>query len=217
MDAQELRPGLWRWTAAHPDWTPDEGGPDGWEQEVASYAYVADETLVLVDPLVPDDDRFWRELDRDVERVGPPHVLLTVFWHARSAQAILDRHEGARVWAHEAAVERIGERTRITDTFDTGATLPGGIEPRPIQRADEVLYWLPAHRALFAGDSLLGAHGGGIRLCPPSWFREAADYEPFRRSLRPLLELPIELVLLTHGEPVLENGRDALARALDDA
>ena len=212
MNAQELRPGLWRWTASHPDWTPDA---EGWEQEVGSYAYVAGETLVLIDPLVPDDDAFWRELDGDVERLGPPHVLITIFFHTRSAQTILDRYDGARVWAFEPAIDRISERTRFTDPFTTGAVLPGGIEPHPVERGDEVLYWLPAHRALAVGDSLLGTAGGGMRLCPPSWLRDPAHYEPFRASLRPLLELPVELVLLTHGEPVLERGREALARALE--
>ena len=35
-----------------------------------------------------------------------------------------------------------------------------------------------------------------------------------RELLRPLLELPIERVLVSHGEPVLSGGRDALAEAL---
>lgn len=32
--ARELRPGLWHWQAAHPDWSPEEP----WEREVSSYA-----------------------------------------------------------------------------------------------------------------------------------------------------------------------------------
>ena len=35
-----------------------------------------------------------------------------------------------------------------------------------------------------------------------------------RERLRPLLELPIERVVVSHGEPVLAGGRDALAEAL---
>jgi hypothetical protein len=34
--------------------------------------------------------------------------------------------------------------------------------------------------------------------------------------MRPLLELPIERVLVSHGEPVLHDGRAALARALTE-
>ena len=199
MDAQELRPGLWRWAAPHPEWTPEDG-EEGWGPEVASYAHLPIDALVLFDPLVPHDgdaERFWRELDRDVERLGRPHVLITIFWHARSAQAILDRYDGARVWCHENAATRIGERTQITDTFSGAAALPGGVEPWLTERADEVLYWLPAHRALVAGDALLGDGAGGVRVCP--WFKDESAYEPFRASLRPLLDFPVELVLLTHG------------------
>jgi hypothetical protein len=37
-----------------------------------------------------------------------------------------------------------------------------------------------------------------------------------RKALQPLLELPVEMVLVSHGEPVLSGGREALVRALDD-
>ena len=36
-----------------------------------------------------------------------------------------------------------------------------------------------------------------------------------RRELEPVLDLPIELVLVSHGEPVFAGGREALARALE--
>ena len=35
--------------------------------------------------------------------------------------------------------------------------------------------------------------------------------------MRPLLELPIERVLVSHGEPVLHGGHTALARAIAEA
>lgn len=212
MDVQQIRPQLWRWTVTHPEWTPEEGGSDGWEPEVGCYAHVARDALVLVDPLVPSDgtseaERFWRALDGDVEHHGPPHVLITVFWHARSAQRILDRYEGARVWAHAPAAEEIGKRTRVTDTFSVGDGLPGGIEPFDAGAEDEIVYWLPAHRAVVTGDVLIAAPGGPIRV----W----SDQPDVRATLQPLLDLPVELVLLTHGEPLLENGRVALVRALE--
>ena len=218
MDVVEVGPGLWRWTAPHPDWTPEEGGDEGWEREVGCVYYEAGGTLVLFDPLAPRDeqdrDRFWRALDRDVERLGPPNVLLTVFWHARSAQEIRDRYEGARIFAHESARDRIGERVRFTDTFAVGDPLPGGVEAIDALRADEVLYWLPEHHALVCGDVLLGRADGRIRVCPDSWLPEGADPAGLRAAVRRVLDLPVERVLVSHGEPVLENGREALARAL---
>ena len=159
MDVRELAPGLWRWTALHPDWTPEEGGPEGWAQEVASFALVEDSALVLFDPLVPADDeqRFWRALDDDVRHHGPPQILLTVYWHARSAQQIAERYEDARVLGVEAGAEHMREIAAGADTFAVGDDLPAGIEARPTDDPEEVVFWIPAHRALVAGDVLLGA------------------------------------------------------------
>ena len=90
MEVCEIAPGLWRWTARHPDWTPDQGGADGWEPEVASYYCEAGGDILLIDPIVPavgsERDRFWEALDRDAARIGAPQVVLTGAWHARSAQ-----------------------------------------------------------------------------------------------------------------------------------
>lgn len=193
MRVQELAPGLWRWTGLHPDWTPEQGGPDGWEQEVGCVYCEAPDAVVLVDPLVPpgDEERFLRALDRDVERAGKPvHVLVTVHWHARSAEELAERY-GAQV----------------------GGELPRGVEGRPAVRFDETILWIPEHRALVFGDVVLGADDGGVRLCPESWLENAGHAE-LKEALRPLLDLPLERLLVSHGEPVLAGGHAALAQAL---
>ena len=79
------------------------------------------------------------------------------------------------------------------------------------------VYWLQEHRALVPGDVILGAEGGGLRLCPPSWLPASVKLGDLAASLRPALELPVVRVLVSHGEPVLRRGREALARALDHA
>ena len=220
MDVHELRPGLWRWTAPHPDWTPDDGGPNGWEREVASYLWSAGGELVLFDPLVPaagtdDAARFSAALDRDVAQHGTPHVLLTVYWHARSAQQIHDRYSGARVWAHERAAEDARERTVVTDPFSADGRLPGGVEAIEAVGGSELLYWIPEARALVAGDALLGTAGGGVRVCPDSWLGDRTTPEALREELSQVLELPVELLLPTHGEAVVRGAREALQAALN--
>jgi hypothetical protein len=35
-----------------------------------------------------------------------------------------------------------------------------------------------------------------------------------RESLRPLLDLPVKMVLTSHGTPLLTRGRDAIAHAI---
>lgn len=207
MEVVEIAPGLWRWTGFHPEW----------KEDVGCVYYEAPDAVVLVDPLVPpeDPDRFWGALDRDVERLARPvHVLLTVYWHARSAREVVGRY-GARLWAPargRAAIER--RAGPVSDAFRTGDPLPGGIEAFATARGNEVVFWIPDHRALVCGDVVVGPEDGGLRLCPASWLSEGVGHRELAASLHPLLDLPVERVLVSHGEPVLAGGHAALARLL---
>lgn len=194
---QEIAPGLWWWTAPHPDWTPEdlEGG-EGWEQVVSSYA-LADDAFILFDPLVED----WDWLDHRVKEHGPPAVLITLFWHARSAREILDRYDGTSVWAYEPAAEWIGERTRYTKTFTAGDAFPAGIEAIPMHRAEEVAYWLPQHNSVVVGDTIL-RHGDRATLFPPTWaYRRQDIIDAVTQSVRELMARNPDRLLLTHGGP----------------
>jgi hypothetical protein len=189
MQVRELARGLWYWTGRHPGWTPADGGPDGWDQEVGCYYYEGPDAVCLFDPLVPmeDRDRFFAALDRDVERAGQPvRILLTVDSHRRSAADIAERY-GAR----------IGE-------------LPSGVDVA-LSAWNEQIFWITEHRALVFGDVVLGrAHG--LEL-PRAWIGDE-HYEEVAQELRALLDYPVERALVTHGEPVVEDGYEALEAAL---
>lgn len=215
---REVRTHLWRWELRHPEWTPEESADNGWDPVVAAYAALAGDQFLLFDPLVPPDgedvERFWRPLDDDVRHHGPPAILLTIFWHARSAAAILDRYPGASLWAHEPAAPWVSERARVTDTYAAGEELPGGVVAYETgRRSREVVLWLASHRALIVGDVLLGAGEGSARLCPPSWLHGTTADE-VRARLAPVLDLPVELLLLTHGDAIVDNARAELTAAL---
>jgi glyoxylase-like metal-dependent hydrolase (beta-lactamase superfamily II) len=200
MEVQKLRPGLWRWTAAHPEWAHAEH----WGPEVASVYAELPGAVVVVDPLVPADEeeRFWAALDRDVERADRPlYVLLTVHWHERSVEAVLDRYKEATLWRPEEKVE-----------------LPMGVGAIVVEGSDwtEAMFFLEPHRALVVGD-LLEGRAGKLEL-PVGWFPKD-EQEWARDELKPMLHerlepLPIELVLVSHGDPVLADGKAALAAAL---
>jgi hypothetical protein len=192
---------LHRWRAPHPDWRPtsQRDSPDDWEELVGSALYEQGEIAVLFDPLLPREDRgsFLEWLDghlqgRDVR------ILTTIRWHRRDREQLAARYSrhGAPAWN----------------------AVPAGVEPKPLRGAAETLYWLPRPRTLLSGDRLLGDGEGGVRLCPESWLRRVAvDRRGLARLMRPLLELPVERLLVSHGEPVLHDGRAALARALREA
>jgi hypothetical protein len=196
MQVRELARGLWYWTGRHPAWTPADGGPDGWDQEVGCYFYEGPDAICLFDPLVPmeDRDRFFEALDRDVQRAGlPVRILLTVDAHRRSVSELVERYGGL---APPLPPERPSE-------------LPVGVD-LAVEAAGELVFWLLEHRALVAGDVIIGrAHGLEV---PRGWLEER--YDATVAALLPLLELPVQRVLVTHGEPVLEDGYEALERAL---
>ncbi len=192
MALTEVAPGLRRWTAWHEEW----------EEDVGCLAVDTDDGLVLIDPLDPP-----------AELSPPDHVLLTIHWHARSAQA-------PHVWAHKRTARLLANRgVELTDPIDSGSSLPGGIAAIETARPGEVAYWLPRQKAVAVGDVLLGAGakprdtGEPLRLCPERWLGKAT-HDDLRESLAPLLQLPVSRVLVSHGEPVLRGGGRALATAL---
>jgi glyoxylase-like metal-dependent hydrolase (beta-lactamase superfamily II) len=206
VEVDRITPGLWRWTGYHDEWKEDVG---------CVYCETGD-GVVLIDPLIPPEEsnRFLSTLDREVEG-KPVHVLVTVFWHTRSAAAMVERY-GARVWAPKAGKAAVARRAGdVTDPFSPDDRLPGGLEAYRTARAAEVVYCIPEHSALVPGDVLLGDGKGGARMCPESWLPASKTHRDLAASLRPLLDLPIERILVSHGEPVLENGRAALAAALN--
>ena len=203
MDVHRIAPGLWRWTAHHPEWRKDVG-----------CVYLeTDGAVVLVDPLVPADDpeRFLHYLDADIDRAGGGiHIVLTIYWHVRSTVDLAQRYD-ADVWAPARSVLPVERRTGITArSARPGEELPGNVEAYASGRAAELVYRLPQHRALVAGDVLLG---GPLRICPGGWVGKGGQ-AAVRSALRPLLDAPLDRVLVSHGEPVLRGGRAALAAAL---
>jgi hypothetical protein len=177
---------------------PAPGSPEDWPPEVGCVACASDGALVFVDPLAPAGEReapFWAEVDTLVREHGPRvGVVTTIRWHRRSRDAFAARYGATTSRARTA--------------------LPDGVRTVPVRRAGEVMVWLGAHRALVAGDRLIADGAGGVRLCPPSWYADLLTPDGLREALRPALDLPVEMVLVSHGEPVLRDGHAALERAL---
>ena len=72
-----------------------------------------------------------------------------------------------------------------------------------------MVLWVGSHRAVVAGDTLVD-FGEGLHI-NPNWLDPAMTREQVVAGLRPLLDLPVEHVLATHGGPF---DRDALERVL---
>jgi glyoxylase-like metal-dependent hydrolase (beta-lactamase superfamily II) len=194
MLGTELRSRLWWWTAYHQEW----------KEDVGCAALESSDGVVLIDPLFPDGE--------EPHLTGDVHVLITVYWHARSARLLAER-VGARVWASRRGASAVRRRAPVTDTFAVGERLPGGVVAYPTMRGTEVVFWLPEQRALVLGDALLWRESR-LELCPQSWLPSGRTRADLARSLEPLVELPVELLLVSHCGVVSEGARAHLRRAL---
>jgi glyoxylase-like metal-dependent hydrolase (beta-lactamase superfamily II) len=220
---RELAPGLWHWDAPHPDWAPSEP----WDQNVSSYAIDDGERLLLFDPLAVPSELEERAGDRETG------IVLTVPWHERDAERLVERL-GVPVFTplpdtaedlmrkYGITAEQAGDGSPDLTwllrqnkgearPFSPGDRLPFGADAFAGREPNDTLLWIESHNTVISGDTLVD-FGRGLEI--NGWLRGGVTREDVVQSLRPLLDLPIEYVLATHGGPA---DRAALERALSGA
>jgi hypothetical protein len=219
---EEILPRLHRWTADAPDWRPDQGGPEGWEREVACVAWEGEDSLVLIDPLVADSN--WGPIDALAKRAGGPvSLIVTCPWHARSGPEAVRRYvnsPGIQVWAHSQASKDTGRIGFSVDHIvDEGSQVIPGVEVIATDTGNgELTAWIGEIGAIVAGDVLIGAQGErteAVRVCPNAWLEEANDVDTVTAALMPLLERDVRAIVPLHGAPVLSGAKEALRGALE--
>ena len=216
---RELQPGLWHWQAPHPDWEPDAI----WPELVSSYALDDAAGLLLFDPIAVPDELLSLTAERE------PLIVLTAPWHERDAEALVERLDAPVYTPRAESAQELIDAFGITAEqagdgspdlrwlrhgggeahwYEAGDTLPFGARAFPGRNPHDFVLWIESARAVVAGDTLAD-FGEGLGL--NKWLHGDANRDEIVAGLRPLLDLPIELVLPAHGEP---TDRAALERAL---
>ena len=218
---RELRPGLWHWQAPHPAWEASEP----WDQNVSSYAIDDGRRLVLFDPLAPP-----RELE-ELAAERETAIVLTCPWHERDSRGLVERL-GVPVYTappdsaqylmdtYGISAERAGDgspdvvwllKEGIGEArlYGAGDRLDVGAEAFPGHKPNDLVLWIESHNAVIAGDTLSDL-GHGLQI-NERWLGPGVTRDDVAAGLRPLLELPVEFVLATHGGP---QDRAVLERAL---
>jgi glyoxylase-like metal-dependent hydrolase (beta-lactamase superfamily II) len=182
------------WFSPHPDWEPGEDWPD----EVPVVRYETDDEVVLIDPFPPPDGNF--------DSHGKPvRVLLTQGAHYRGTADFAERY-GASVWTPPRAVWR-----KIPNPATT-SELPGGVEAIELDgEPQQVVFFIREHATLVTGDVLSGT-GGVFHV-----FVDEADRERLLPSLEALADLPIERVIIPHGDAVMTDGAARIREAVAEA
>ena len=225
VEPAELAPGLWIWACRHPEWSPGEFGA-----EVVSFAARGtDDTLLLIDPLLPSgegaDTEVLELIDAEAGRAARVAIPITITYHVRSAQRLWERlgpggagHE-VTICGHPAVAKRLGSSATAFEPIDPGVPLPGGAVGHSIgkRKRFETPLELPAHEAVVFGDSVVGVEGGlRVWSAKPIDEKVLAFYrESFNPTLEPIAEREPRRVLVTHGESILEGGAAALRRAIE--
>jgi hypothetical protein len=197
----DLAPGLWIWRLPHPDWRE---GFD-WEPHVTSTVVESRGEVWVLDGLAPpdDDDPVWRRLD-----ARPPTYLGVVKPdHVRSVDLLVRRY-GVPAYGPSLFWPDDVPATAL-EPLEPGLELPGGLRTLEDGRWKlETPIWLPEQRTIVFADGLT-APAGELRV----WFsrRHESHVLPALRAM--LAELPVERVIVSHGEPV--HDRAAFAAALD--
>jgi glyoxylase-like metal-dependent hydrolase (beta-lactamase superfamily II) len=218
---RELRPGLWHWQAPHPDWRPSEP----WDERVSSYAIDDGEQLLLFDPMTPPSEIDALAADRETA------VVLTCPWHERATETLVERL-GVPVYTplpdtaeylmqtYGITAEQAGdgspdlvwlfrEKKGEARPYSSGDRLPFGADVFAGHKPNDTVLWVESQRSVISGDTLVD-FGQGLEI-NERWLRPGVTREEIAEGLRPLLDLPVEHVLATHGGP---NDRAALERAL---
>jgi hypothetical protein len=192
---------------------------------VACFAAQAGDTTLLIDPLLPGDEAPEEErtsvlaaIDRTLgNRLA---ILITIPYHVRSSEELWRRYKGdveTTIHGHRACTKRLSDESGFRE-IEPGAPLPGGVTAHTIgkPRRYEMPLHLPSHDALVFGDAIAETEG---RLVV--WATDKVDAkverfykDRFNPTVEPLLDLPFDAVLATHGQPILENGKKALKQAL---
>jgi hypothetical protein len=201
VELRDVAAGLWLWRQPHPDWEPGHG----WDALVSS-VYVGSRGEVLVlDALAPPEDE--REVWERLDAAPPTAAVVLKPDHVRDVDVFVRRY-GAHGFGPDLYFRHDLPETELEEVRP-GAELPGGLLALHDGRGrHETPLYLPEQRALVFADALT-APEGSLRVWHTPWHDLCV-----LPALRKLLELPFELVLVSHGEPVHDRAafEAALAR-----
>ncbi|MFN8627512.1 MAG: MBL fold metallo-hydrolase [Candidatus Binatia bacterium] len=158
---------------------------------------------LCVDPVEPDG----ATLD-EIARRGVARIIVTNRNHVRAANAVRAR-TGARTLIHpDDAAHARTQGAELDGDLHTGARLgPLVVVGVPGKSPGEVALHWPARRLLIVGDAVIGNPPGGCSLLSEQVMDDPAR---LRASVRRLLDLDFDTLLVGDGQPILSGAKERL-------
>ena len=158
---------------------------------------------ICIDPVEPGEEG----LD-EIARLGVARILVTNRNHSRAANKLRER-TGARTAIHpDDAPHARDQGALLDDALAVGQTIgPLVVVAAAGKSSGEVALHWPERRLLIVGDAVIGNPPGRCGL-----LREQVmdDPERLRQSVRRLLDLDFDTLLVGDGEPILEDAKARL-------
>ncbi len=160
---------------------------------------------LCIDPVDPGEEG----LD-ELARLGVARILLTNRNHSRAANGVRAR-TGARTAIHpDDAAHARGQGTEIDHDLHVGDKAgPLAVVGVPGKSPGEIAFHWPERRVLVVGDAVIGNPPGHCGI-----LREKVMDDPahLRRSVRGLLELDFDTLLVGDGEPIVADAKSRLEK-----
>jgi len=149
----------------------------------------------------------------EIARLGVSRILLTNRNHSRAANKVRAR-TGARTAIHPAdAPHARKEGAELDDELSLGDQVgPFVVVPVPGKSPGEVALHWPERKILIVGDAVVGDPPGRCKLLPEKVMDDPAR---LRESVRSLLALDFDTLLLGDGEPILEKAKAQLRELVE--
>jgi len=191
---RELLPGIFVWP-----WLSERHGYD-----FNGILVLHEDGNLCIDPVEPPD-----EVLETLAEQGVARILLTNRNHVRAANRVRERTR-ARTSIHAADAEYARGQGAILDAeLPVDARVgPFTVLGVPGKSPGEIALYDPQRRLLVVGDALIGNPPGRLSLLSE---RVMDDPAQLRASVRGLLELELDAILVGDGVPILTGARDRLA------
>jgi glyoxylase-like metal-dependent hydrolase (beta-lactamase superfamily II) len=144
----------------------------------------------------------------EIARLGAGRILLTNRNHSRAANKIRAR-TGARTAIHPAdAPHARKEGAELDDELHIGEKIgPLVVVGAPGKSPGEVVFHWPERKILIVGDAVVGDPPGRCKLLPE---KVIDDLPRLCESVRGLLSLDFDALLVGDGVPILQNAKERL-------
>jgi glyoxylase-like metal-dependent hydrolase (beta-lactamase superfamily II) len=158
---------------------------------------------LCIDPVDPTGEDI-----EELARCGVARIVLTNRNHSRAANKVRAR-TGGRTAIHAAdAPHARKEGAELDDHLNPGDKIgPFAVVAAPGKSPGEVVLHWPERKILLVGDAVVGDPPGRCKLLPG---KVVDDLPRLRESVRALLTLDFDILLVGDGEPILGSAKERL-------